>query len=608
MTTRRVLLLAVLVVGAVALWRAGEPAHPPGSYRAALPEDAPTVQWPRGLVRQYHLVLGGEASVPVAGGAVLAGVTALDADLELRGYGEHDGLTVLGLRLTRLGEAKLVLFGSPALQDRAALEAALVGPEALLFLLPSGDVQRLAVPREGNVFASLVQTIVGEVQWPLRAGPRWTLLEATARGRAETRFERGAVTLTKQRVRYPLLNGLGAALASPELNARATLTLSPEHQLVAADTAEDLAGLTADGRRATSRLSLKVTARGTTTFSPAALPRAEQTLALDEKQAPADAQQQLLSQRIAGLSAEELFDGVAQLGASGVLPDLGAFVARASGLLLSRPELCARLAEHASQPGLSAREREFSLELLAAAGSPEAQAAMRAILSSDEVADPQRRQRFLRLSLLKRPTIETVRFVDDEWRRAAGQDQQTLALVLGSVAGELARTEPQLAQASLTELAHALERASGGRDQQHLLAALGNAGSEAHVDDVLRWVNHPDPDLRWAALDALRATPTPAARAAMLRATTDANARVAEYAVGRLGEWQPTVAEREAIVAAMRSGRLPWRAAHTVVTALAPYVSEPQVRALFEWLRGQAAVDPSVWRRIDSLLSGGMLR
>lgn len=606
MTRRRAgaALALVALAALVVWWSRGEAPTADDAARVG----TVSVRWPKGLVRSYRFTVAGKSQVPMpdSEGAWTGDVQAA-GELELRGYGEKDGRTLLGLRLTKLETATMTLLGAPAMQDQAGVEAALVGPEALVTLLPTGDVHSVASPKDASaIFSSLVQTLMGEVQWPLRAVPSWTLLEATPRGRCESAFTRAGTELTKQRVRYATLTGFGLGVGNVRVAAQARLSLNDDGQLLAATTSERLDGASADGRPAFNELSVTLEPLGTGTFE-GAPPEVDEAVALDAVKPPHDADEQLLAQRVAGLTEAQLFEGLARYGASGFIPDVGLFLARASGLLKQRPELCAKLAERASTTAASQKERDFSLEVLAATGSPEAQAAMRTVLSSDVVkADPTRRNRFLRLSLLKEPTPATVAFVSSEREAASGQDRNTLSLVLGSTAGELARTQPEAAQPFLAQLTGELQAARDVTERRHLLHALGNAGQAEAVDDVLRWTADADPKVRYAAVDALRFTPTPAARAAVTQAVADPDVRVAAHAVDLLGQWQPDAAERAAIISAFRAGRLPWRTAHGVVTALAPYADDPQVRALFEWMLTQPAADPSVHRRIASVLPGGV--
>lgn len=602
MTRRRWLALASLLglAGLVVFF-----AWPSERPLPGLDSDAPRFSWPQGLVRQYRLLAEGSSVVPSPDdGKPMSGVASTEATLELRGYGVHDGRVVLGLRLTKLLTAKMTLFGQPAMQDRAALEAALVGPEAFLSFLPTGDLVQVRFERDvNNTFKGLAELVAGELQAPLRKGASYTLIETTTRGRAKTVFTAGDGSLTKQRVRYVSLSGFGKGAVDLQLEGLTSLTLSPEGQPLRVTTHERL--FTA---QSSSVQDLTLIAEGEARFAGALPTQPLVEAKLDELTVPADAREQILSQRIAGLTEAELFASVEAYGLAGTLPDLGLFMGRATGLLIKHPELCARLAERASRTSTSPQERTFALELLASAGGPTAQAALRDILSSENVAkDPLGRRAFLRTTLVRHPTPETVAFVAEKYRSSTGADRDTVALALGATAGALAREgHPDLAEPVLEQLKADLARARETREREHLLAALGNAGLEKYAPDVLAFAADPDADVRYTAIDSLRKMPTPQVRGAVSLAVSDADARVAAKAVEVLGDFHPDGAERQAIINAMRNGQLAWRDAATVINALAPYAADAQVRAFFQWLARQDALDPSQRTRLQNILQGGL--
>ena len=339
MTRRRWLALASLLglAGLVVFF-----AWPSERPLPGLDSDAPRFSWPQGLVRQYRLLAEGSSVVPSPDdGKPMSGVASTEATLELRGYGVHDGRVVLGLRLTKLLTAKMTLFGQPAMQDRAALEAALVGPEAFLSFLPTGDLVQVRFERDvNNTFKGLAELVAGELQAPLRKGASYTLIETTTRGRAKTVFTAGDGSLTKQRVRYVSLSGFGKGAVDLQLEGLTSLTLSPEGQPLRVTTHERL--FTA---QSSSVQDLTLIAEGEARFAGALPTQPLVEAKLDELTVPADAREQILSQRIAGLTEAELFASVEAYGLAGTLPDLGLFMGRATGLLIKHPELCARLAE-----------------------------------------------------------------------------------------------------------------------------------------------------------------------------------------------------------------------------------------------------------------------
>lgn len=600
MSRRRLAIVAAaLGVGALLLlwgWRAT--GDEPGSLTAR------RFAWPPGLVRRYQLVADGRAVTPSpADDSQLRGEAHTEATLELRGYGERDGRVVVGLRLSALGPVRMTLLGGAAAQDRAALEAALVGPEAFLSFLPTGDLAEVAFAADtNNVFKGLAELVAGELQAPLRAEPSWTLLESTTRGKAQTRFTLSGDTLTKVRERYATLVGFGRGGAPVTVEGQTTITLSAQAHPLRVTSHERLRA----GPVAESVQDLSLVFLGEGAFDGQWPAVALVPAPLDEAPAPLDAREQVMAQRIAGLTEAELFEGLESYGAAHTLPNLGLFMGRASGLLLKHPELCGRLAERAANPATPAAERTFALELLAAAGSPTAQGAMREVLDSENVrADPLGRRAFLRTTLLKRPTPETVAFVGERYQGATGTDKQTLGLALGATAGLLARQgKPELAARHLDGLRAELASARDTTAKEHLLAALGNAGLEPYVPDVVRFTKDPEPLVRVQALDALRKTTTPEVRSVVKQAASDPDPRVVVAAVELLGGFDPDASERQAIIDAVRQGRVPPRDLGTAIGALERFVADPQVRALFLWLSVQQALDPSQRTRVRNLLEG----
>ncbi len=593
MTRRRAPLatgLAVaLAVAALGLWElaSAEPAA------AAAPVD---LRWPRGLALRFELRLAGHTEVPApAGPGTLGGRMRCGGVLAVRRLDGDEPR--LSLRLERFDEAEMTLLGQPAMQDLDALREALVGPEAVVTLHPGGDVRGLAfTPGAHHLFQSLVMVVLGELQWAEREGDAWTLVETTPRGVAEAAWARTALGLERRRPRYHRVTGFGPVEAV-SAEARAAFTFTPGGPLATLSASETLRGLP-PAEAAVSHLELELRQIAVTPEAPAPAPVAA-AVRLGELPRPADAREQVLRQRAAGLTAEGLLEGLERFAAAPRAEGLPAFVAQASGLLRLHPELCQALAAQVLSPSGPVRTRHFALELLAAAGSPEAQAAMRQVLEA--TGDARGAQR---LSLLQRPTAETVRFVEAWWRSAAGPDRAPLALTLGATAGLLAHGgEAGAAAPALDALAAALASAQAPDDRRTQLLALGNAGAEAAVPAVLAHAADADPAVREAALEALRKTLTPAARAALQAALADPSDLVARRAVAVFAGAVTTVDDRRALMTAVRGGTLRLDALPLVLDALEPHLrDDATVRPFLAWLAGAPEVDPSVRRRLSGLL------
>lgn len=599
MKTRAFVTAGVVALGFGAWWLtrpapAAPPAHAPVST---------------GSERTWRVSVRGHAELPLAPSkpAVPSDVVTTGV-LRVRGYGaDANGFQQLGLSLASLDEATMTLGSTPAMQDRAALEAALTGGEAVLTLRPEGDLVDLDfTPGSHNVFRSFAQTVAGELQLPVRDGASWTLLDTTLRGKAEATYARTATGFHRARTRYAKLTAFGDGLRDVTVAAETSWVTSAAG-LQSVRSTEVLEGVTPDGVPVVSTLELTLEPLGAVPLV-AALPTQLDDSEPGRIDRPADMREQFLAQRVDGLTPQQLMEGVMVHGTGASPQAIAEFLPRASGLLLQQPELCAVLAERAKNARTPVSERTFALEVLAAAGSPEAQAAMRDILSSDAMrADPNRRERFQRLSLLVRPTKETVAFVDDAWRQGTPDERRTLSLVLGATAGQLARSGDEAAASPfVTELSQALRSASDAKEREYLVGALGNVGLEQSVPDVVAALEDSNAAMRTQAVLALRKTPVPEARRAVTQALQDPEVSVQAAALEVLLRWTPDAAERAALVEGLRSGRLSPALGHQVLNALAPFAGEPDVRAALAWLSTQPAADPSLQRRAR-VLAGGAL-
>lgn len=599
MKTRAFVLVGVVALGLGAWWlSAPAPVAPSVSAPASI-----------GSERTWRVTVRGHAELPLEPSkpAVPSDVVTTGV-LRVRGYGaDVSGFQKLGLSLASLDEAAMTLGATPAMQDRATLEAALTGGEAILTLRPEGDLADLDfTPGSHHVFRSFAQTVAGELQLPVRDGARWTLLDTTLRGKAEATYTRTATGFHRARTRYAKWTAFGGGLRDVTVAAQ-TDWVTGAAGLQSVRSTEALEGVTPDGVRVVSTLELTLEPLGAVPLA-AVLPTQLDDSEPGRVDRPADLKEQFLAQRVDGLTPQQLLEGVLVHGTGASLQAIAEFLPRASGLLLQQPELCAVLAERAKSPRTPVSERTFALEVLAAAGSPEAQTAMRDVLSSDALrVDPDRRERFQRLSLLVRPTKETVAFVDDAWRRGTPDERRTLSLVLGATAGQLARSGDEAAASPfVTELSQALRASSDAKEREYLVGALGNVGLAQSVPDVVAALEDADPAMRAQAVLALRKTPVPEARRAVTQALQDPERSVQSAALEVLLRWTPDGAERAALVAGLRSGQLPPALGHQVLNALAPFSGEPDVRAALAWLSTQPAADPSLQRRAR-VLAGGAL-
>ncbi|MBL8921568.1 MAG: HEAT repeat domain-containing protein [Myxococcaceae bacterium] len=580
-------LAAAMVAGLFFVW-ARPPRQAPATWR-----------WPASRVARYQLHLEGESAVPSPDGqGTLGGALKMDGVLELARLSDEPPR--LSLRLVSLDRATMTLFGAPAMEDLDGLRAALIGPTAVLTLFPTGDVKQVAFSEGApTLFETTAQTLVSELQHPTRDEAAYTLVETTTRGTAEARWLREGSTLLRTRTTYFSLTNFGGVRAA-DVEAQSRFEFDADGVLRSLDAEETLVGRAPD-TGAKSRLIVRLTPLSVETRAGLTAPTTTAVAPLGELKPPRDAREQMLAQRVAGLDRQGLVKGLADFAASAGEGGLGAFMARASGLLLQQPGLCADVVAWAREPNRTAREREFALEVLAAAGSPRAQAAMLELLG-DEASTPPQVQR---LSLLQTPTVETGRFVEARWKQAVGDARETLGLTLGAVSGQLARAgHPDEAGAMADALATGLRTAPTNRERLGLTFALGNAGLESHLDVVLAQTGDGDPKVRMAALHALRKTPTPAAHLALQAALSDESLEVARTAVTTLGLIPTSPDDRVAVMAAVRAGHVKLTAAPLVLNVLEPHVAtDPSVRPFLVWLAAIPGLDAPIRRRITTMLN-----
>ena len=143
------------------------------------------------------------------------------------------------------------------------------------------------------------------------------------------------------------------------------------------------------------------------------------------------------------------------------------------------------------------------LAALCAAGTPAAQSGL-VSLAEDLGLDPETRSDSLSMmALVRQPTEASVGALR---KLAEGSTELsgTAALALGAAAG---RTEGEAADAALAELLARLEAAGSTGEAVLALAALGNTGDARIVPAVQAALTSPVPELRAAAVAALRLVP-----------------------------------------------------------------------------------------------------
>jgi HEAT repeat protein len=170
------------------------------------------------------------------------------------------------------------------------------------------------------------------------------------------------------------------------------------------------------------------------------------------------------------------------------------------------PEECKKAAEALARLG-SNKDTSFMLltNALAATGTPEAQAALRAAIDGSTGKRDNQQVMVAELGMLIHPEQETEAYARDVVaHHIDGETRNVAQLALGSMASALAEADPQRADALVGE---ALQRAHDAKsldERVTALHALGNTSSPRAFDALRAAASDPDYRVRTTAAAALR--------------------------------------------------------------------------------------------------------
>ncbi|MFY0564234.1 HEAT repeat domain-containing protein [Archangium lansingense] len=575
--------------------------------------------YPRGQSWSYRLEYHADSRVRLStvasgNGSEVGGKVDLVGRLVLRGLGQKGENWRVGLSLEPVQQHSLQVFGQELLPDEAAVRSLFHGREAMLEVGPEGDVLSVSFrPEDPSLYKNTVQTVLGELQVVLRQGEQWAVSESTARGRARAEYrlleeDGDRVRVSRSRVGYEQLVGLGqGGTVRVGSSWEAAVEGGVLERLEGEERVERLGE---DGRPAGHmRFALKVVRESETAFDTAAVATLEQ--GAQEKLPPGRlvvdplARKKMLDQQVAGLTAEQLMAVLRASVNGGVFPDHNHFLLQATGLLEREPELCAKLVELFGQPGTDVRGRAVLLDLLAGAGTPEAQAAMLEALSTPQArGDEQYHMLLSRLALVQEPTEATVDFARREYEKSQGAVHTASTYVLGATAGALHRNGgADQARAAVQRLVEDLRASDASEQQMHLLLGLGNAGVAEHTPLIASYAQSSSEEVRRAAAKALRKVPSEQSQQVLLGLVGDEASRVQVTALDTLTRFklepQALVQLRDEVL----NGQLDPQSYGSLVTLVEPYLAqEPAVRDVLEYLLTQDKTERSLRTRIHNLL------
>jgi hypothetical protein len=506
----------------------------------------------------------------------LGGTARLDGDVAVRCLGrETDGTATLAYSLERVRDYGLTVDGKDLVSegDRRLAIAAITGQEAIVRLDDRGEVASIAYHHDTPPSTrELLRQIVDMMRVTLPDdghATSWSAREPTPNGLAHVRYEDDGDALRRVRLSYEGVTGLGQGELDQQLSSTAAIVLD-EHG--ATRSIDDQESLQARGSNGTFLSRWAFSAQRTT--SDAFDARAVKVDDLDEATGASQLEHQRQRDRDERLSRGWDTGSIeVQLSVYGKGAHIDPkFVSSASAYVRLHPESCAHLVAWFEDPRLTDLGRQLVFDVLSAAGSDEAQAAMRDALGSKRASDPALRgalvQRFV---FVANPTPESARFVSGvyESARAAGEAPVAFraAAALGAIVEHLSGADDLAAEIDKRLRDELAERRSP-QESVALLLALGNARQQDDLGAIEAFAGHEQPAVREQVARSLRRFDDPAASRDLLDMVRDPVPVVTRASFRALREQSLDDGDWDSLALAVEQGKTTTRAYSALVDLL----------------------------------------
>jgi len=579
-----------------------------------------------------------QADLPFPGGqttTALGGELDVEGSLRFLGYGlcyatattpgifgpiepgepESSTHICVGLQLRNLVWNAFGLLGKDVTERRAELAAEVEGHEALLELDAYGRVVALrtaeATPPLFRYVAQALALDAQLVQGPAKAAD-YASEEISPRGQLSAVYhadvEHG--TLTKAAPVYRKLFALAhLRTEAPEIlcdgQTEATLV---EQGLTSLRVTETLAVSDEAGQSLLSA-STRLTLQRDATKPLERLPMAAHNWEAFEPtfvNAKATPTAKELAAMAGTLTPAQLRSDLRSFGGAGTMPNHSAWLMQAQALLRLHPELCAELVELFQLPYLGSRGRNLILDLLANAGTPEAQLALSRALKSDtamKASATEQAAAWQRLAFVQSPTPETLAFAEGGYRDSQGPLHDAATLSLGSLLGAAAEHGDEAGEERLrTLLTQDLTVAPDTRTRARLLDALGNASLPETAALVAGFANDLDPQVRKSAARALRNQEDVDSQAVLIRLLADPDPRVQAAALAALAQRGLTSDTLAALTTLVADHALASENVDAVLNLLAVLPDQGAVLALYRLILAQVSLTSETEARLRTLL------
>ncbi len=597
---RLVLLLASLA--SLASSCGGEPSVSP---QAAVRSEVDSASFLPGRVYRFafawssHSEGRGPAILPeqirVTGGLELAGTLAI------RAVGEGG---LISVSIEGLERAELSVFGQNVLRESSVL----LGKPAYVELSPDGALRRLFMDADAPpITRELLTAIVGRIDLRAAAAVEGTV--TSSQGLARARYTRDGRVITRTLVGTERVDGdPGAGAGIPQVEGQGALVLATTGEVLELHN-EDRLSIASDREASALQASTRFEAVRVSVAEepPRPQPDLAAMLELDSWDPPDDAQaRREMGRRFAdGLTSFEA-SMVIRAAGNGLVPPRG-FAVRAVGMLRGWPERAADMLE-IFDATTDERAQGLVFDLLAGAGTPEAQRIMLQVLERDEVRrSPLHAQLVQRCGFVARPLPELGEYLLElESDTPPSASHRALLYPMGSLARRYSASDPVLAEAMLARVRGALDAAVDPQDTVAALAGLGNAGRAEDYGAVESRTHHEHAAVRGMAAVALRHHRTAAAQERLIAMLGDDDPYVARQAIGVIDEQSPpALAQRLALVGA--SGAYHPGIAYALAdTMLSEAETKASVHEALVAMRARAH-DPQTARHFERWVSEGRL-
>lgn len=630
------IVLAIVALAALAAtmiaWRKKETASGRGGGADGAAGETKTTTfhfgWPRGTAYAYAVRWKGDSRVSLPGAAEAAPFEAaydIDGDLMLRSLGKKGDVTFLAAGLVRVGHHVFRGLGRDLVPDDDAALRELVHHTAWVEMGPDGVVRTVWLKKDdGDLWKIVAQSLLGHltVTIPDAAAPEWVASEQTSTGRASTTYawtpDVAPLSLRRTRMRYDqlaMIPGGACEGCREEIRAVAEIRLDPAGHVRTVDDDETFAAAkpaTAPGTGVDVRShdAFDLELKAVTHFDAPTDFELDRT-SLEPRQpgvpaAGGDPARAMLEQRVGGLTWEQLETGIIVATVRGT-PEPG-LVSHASALVVQHPEDAAKLATLFVDPGTKPRAHALIADILASAGTPEAQAAMRDALGSEVAkSDPDYKLLVQRFTLLQRPDAKSAAFVAGSYdtSKAHGDDEVRFAsaYALGAVSSKLAKQgDDSSARSYDAKLTADLARAKTAKERAILVQAVGGEGRQENVPLLRSYAHDTDPGVRSAVAGGLRSIDGPEVRSTLFDLLGDTDGVVQASALSSLDQRSIGPDDVRRLGETVRSGSTGSDLDSALVGFLAKHAGAgPEVRATLLAILARSQ-DPQLQARIRYVL------